>query len=227
MKMTEFNVASSEFQLRNFHATPRATIGWGAYRMAGIEAKAVGIRHALIVTSGLKGTGIVDEVAGVLKASDIAVSVFSGVTSNPKDHEVHAAHKVYKQNKCDGVVSVGGGSSHDCAKAVRIVDAHDGQSIRDFNGLCPCKKPITIPMVAITTTSGTGSETSWASVITNTEKVYKMCIFDPSITASRAIVDPALTRTMPPALTAWTGMDALTHAVEAIASRLGVRDRKS
>lgn len=221
--MSSFNVASTEFPLRNFHATPRATIGWGAYRMAGEEAKAIGIRHALIVSSGLKGTGILDEVSGVLKAAGIAVSVYAGVTSNPKDHEVHAAHKIFKQDKCDGVVSVGGGSSHDCAKAVRIVDAHDGQSIRDFNGMCTTKKPITVPQLAITTTAGTGSETSWASVITDTAKKYKMVIFDPNIISSRAIVDPALMRTMPPFLTAWTGMDAMTHAVEAYVSRLGVR----
>ena len=71
--MSSFNVNSTEFPLRNFHATPRATIGWGAYRMAGEEAKAIGIRNALIVSSGLKGTGIVDEIAGVLRAADIAV----------------------------------------------------------------------------------------------------------------------------------------------------------
>lgn len=221
--MSSFNVASTEFPLRNFHATPRATIGWGAYRMAGEEAKAIGIRHALIVSSGLKGTGILDEVTGVLKSAGIAVSVYAGVTSNPKDHEVHAAHKIFTQDKCDGVVSVGGGSSHDCAKAVRIVDAHDGQSIREFNGMCTTKKPITVPQLAITTTAGTGSETSWASVITDTAKKYKMVIFDPNIISSRAIVDPALMRTMPPYLTAWTGMDAMTHAVEAYVSRLGVR----
>ncbi len=200
--MSSFNIASTEFPLRSFHATPRATLGWGAYRMAGEEAKAIGIRNALIVSSGLKGTGILDEVAGVLKAAGISVSIY---------------------DKCDGVVSVGGGSSHDCAKAVRIVDAHDGQSIREFNGMCTTKKPITVPQLAITTTAGTGSETSWASVITDTQKMYKMVIFDPNIISSRAIVDPALMRTMPPFLTAWTGMDAMTHAVEAYVSRLGVR----
>jgi alcohol dehydrogenase class IV len=218
-----FNIAPTEFPLKNYHPTPGATIGWGAYQMAGEEAKKIGIKNALIVTSGLRGTGIIEEITGVLKHVGIEVSVYAGVTSNPKDHEVHAAHKIFKENKCDGVVSVGGGSSHDCAKAVRIVDAHDGQTIRDFNGMCTTKKPITIPQLSITTTSGTGSETSWASVITDTDKMYKMVIFDPNIISSRAIVDPSLARTMPGFLTAWTGMDALTHAVEAYVARLGVR----
>ncbi|GEN33549.1 MULTISPECIES: iron-containing alcohol dehydrogenase family protein [Aneurinibacillus] len=217
-----FNVNHTEFPLKMYHPTPGALIGWGAYRMAGEEAKKLGIKHALIVTSGLRGTGIIDEITGVLKHVGIEVTVYDGVTSNPKDHEVHAAHKLYKQAQCDGIISVGGGSSHDCAKAVRIVEAHDGQSIREFNGMNTCQKPILIPQLAITTTAGTGSETSWASVITDTEKLYKMVIFDPTIITSRAIVDPALMRTMPPKLTAWTGMDALTHAVEAYVSRLGV-----
>lgn len=217
-----FNVNPTEFPLKLYHATPRAMIGWGAYRMAGEEAKAIGIKHALIVTSGLRGTGIIDEVTGVLKHAGIEVTVFNGVTSNPKDHEVHAAHKLFKEAQCDGVISVGGGSSHDAAKAVRIVEAHDGQSIREFNGMNTCKKPIIVPQLAITTTAGTGSETSWASVITDTEKLYKMVIFDPNIISSRAIVDPSLMRTMPPKLTAWTGMDAMTHAVEAYVARLGV-----
>lgn len=219
-----FNVETTEFPIKNFHATPRAIIGWGAYRQAAEEAKAIGMNNVLIVTSGLRGTGIVDEVKGVMEHGGIAVNaVYDGVTSNPKDHEVHAAHKMYKENKCQGIVSLGGGSSHDCAKAVRMVDAHDGKSITEFGLFCPCTEPITIPQLAITTTAGTGSEISWASVITDTTKVYKMCIFDPTIVASRAIVDPALMRTMPQALTATTGFDALTHAIEAYVSRLGVR----
>ena len=216
------NVNSTEFPLKLYHATPRAMIGWGAHQMAAEEAKAIGIKHGLIVTSGLRGTGIIEEMTGIFRHAGIEITVYDGVTSNPKDHEVHAAHKIFKEAQCDGVISVGGGSSHDAAKAVRIVEAHDGQSIREFNGMNTCKKPILVPQLAITTTAGTGSETSWASVITDTEKLYKMVIFDPNIISTRAIVDPALMRTMPPRLTAWTGMDALTHAVEAYVSRLGV-----
>ena len=216
------NVNSTEFPLKLYHATPRAMIGWGSHRMAGEEAKAIGIKHALIVTSGLRGTGIIEEMTGVFKHAGIETTIYNGVTSNPKDHEVHAAHKIFKEAQCDGVISIGGGSSHDAAKAVRIVEAHDGQSIRGFNGMNTCKKPVLVPQLAITTTAGTGSETSWAAVITDTEKLYKMVIFDPNIISTRAIVDPALMRTMPPRLTAWTGMDALTHAVEAYVSRLGV-----
>jgi alcohol dehydrogenase class IV len=216
------NIVGSEFPLKTFHATPRGIIGWGAYQMAGVEAKKVGIKHALLVTTGLKGTGIVDEIKGVLQYAGVEVTVFDKVTSNPKDYEVHEAHKVYKEANCDGLVSVGGGSSHDCAKAVRIVETHNGRSIRDFNGVCDFDIEVNIPHVAITTTCGTGSEATYATVITNTEKKFKMLIFEYSAYASRSIVDPALIRTLPPKLTAFTGIDALTHAVEAYTSRLNI-----
>lgn len=216
------SVNSAEFPLKMFHATPRAMIGWGAYQMAGLETKAVGIKHALLVTSGLKGTGIVEEIVGVLKYAGVEVTVYDGVTTNPKDYEAHAAHKMYREAGCDGVVSLGGGSSHDCGKAVRIIEHHDGASIHSFDGFNDFKTPITIPQVAITTTCGTGSETTNAAVITNTEKKYKMIMFERSIVCTQAIIDPALMRLLPPHLTAWTGMDALTHAVEAYTSRMGL-----
>ena len=103
----------------NQHA--RGIVGWGAYKMAGEECKRYGIKHALLVSTGLGGTGIVDEVEGVLKANGIAVTRFEKVTSNPKDYEVKEGTKVYLDAGCDGVVSVGGGSSHDAGKAIRLI----------------------------------------------------------------------------------------------------------
>ncbi|MBS4024743.1 MAG: iron-containing alcohol dehydrogenase [Clostridia bacterium] len=216
------NIVNTEFPLKIFHATPKATIGWGAYQMAGEDAKKIGIKHALLITTGLESTGIIDEIKGVLNYAGVETTIFSQVSPNPKDHEVHAAHKAYKEAQCDGVVSVGGGSSHDCAKAMRIVESQNGRSIRDFNGVNEFETSINIPHLAITTTSGTGSETTYACVITDTEKLFKMLIFEPSAHATRAIIDPALMRNLPQKLTAYTGLDALVHAVEAYTSRLNV-----
>lgn len=216
------NIVGDEFPLKVFHATPRITVGWGAYQMAGEEAKRIGIKHALLVTTGLKGTGIVDEIKGVLNYAGVETTIFDKVTSNPKDYEVHDAHKAYKEAGCDGFVSVGGGSAHDCAKAVRIVETKGGASIREFNGLNDFDTPVNIPHLAITTTCGTGSETTYACVITDTDKKFKMLIFEPSAYATRGLVDPALMRTLPPKLTAFTGIDALVHCLEAYTSRLNV-----
>lgn len=216
------NIISEEFPLKIFHATPRITFGWGAYQMAGEEAKSIGIKHALLVTTGLDETGIVEEIEGVLKHAGVEVTIFKNVTSNPKDYEVHEAHKVFKEAKCDGFVSVGGGSAHDCAKAARIVETKDGASIRDFNGVNSFEVPVNIPHLAITTTCGTGAETTYACVITNTEEKFKMLIFEPSAFATRGLVDPALMRTLPAKLTAFTGIDALVHCLEAYTSRLNV-----
>lgn len=216
------NIANTEFPLKAFHSTPRATIGWGAYQMAGQEAKNIGIKHALLVTTGLESTGIVDEIKGVLNYAGVETTLFNQVSPNPKDHEVHAAHKVFKEAQCDGVVSVGGGSSHDCGKAMRIVETQNGRSIREFHGVNEFEVPIKIPHLAITTTSGTGAETTYACVITDTERLFKLLIFEPSAMATRAIIDPALMRGLPSKLTAYTGLDALVHAVEAYTSRLNI-----
>ncbi len=216
------NINRDEFPLKLYHATPRAMVGWGSYQMAGEEAKKIGIKHALLVTSGLKGTGIVEEIKGVLNYAGVEVTIYDKVTSNPKDYEVHDAYKLYKEAQCDGYVSVGGGSSHDCCKGARIVDSQNGRSIREFYGMNEFAEPINIPHLAITTTCGTGAETTYATVITDTDRKYKLLIFEPSAYATRAIVDPALIRTLPPKLTAFTGIDALCHAVEAYTSRLNV-----
>lgn len=216
------NIVSDEFPLKVFHATPRITLGWGAYQMAGQEAKQIGIKHALLVTTGLKGTGIVDEIKGVLNHAGVEVTIFDKVTSNPKDYEVHDAHKAYKEAGCDGFVSVGGGSAHDCAKAVRIVDAAEGASIREFNGVAKSDAPVYLPHLAITTTCGTGAETTYACVITNTEEKFKMLIFVYNAFPTRGLVDPALMRTLPQKLTAFTGIDALVHCLEAYTSTLNV-----
>ena len=212
-----------EYPIKMQHAYPSVNIGWGAHSMVGNDAKALGMTNALIVTTGLRGTGIVETIQGVLKAAGVASEVFNKVTGNPKDFEVMEGAKILAEGKFDGLISLGGGSSSDCCKAIKLVYSHDGQDVRSFEGAFKATKPNKIPQLAINTTSGTGSEVSCFSIINHTEKMYKMALFDPNCTPSKSVNDPLIHQCMPQNLAAYTGMDALTHAVEAIASRLCVQ----
>jgi alcohol dehydrogenase class IV len=191
--------------------------------MVGNDAKSLGINNALIVTTGLRGTGIVEAIQGVLKHAGVASEVFDKATPNPKDHEVMEGAKALASGKFDGMITLGGGSSHDCGKAIKLVYSHDGQDVRTFEGAFKATKKNKIPHLAINTTSGTGSEVSCFSIINHTEKMYKMALFDPNCTPSKSVNDPLIHQCMTQELVAYTGMDALTHAVEAIASRLCVQ----
>lgn len=213
----------TEYPLKMMHAYPRIIVGWGAHTVVGQEAKKLGMNNAFIVTTGLEHTGIVDEIQGVLKSAGVDSSVYSNVTGNPKDHEVMEGYKQLTADSFDGLISIGGGSSIDCCKAIGLVHGHDGQNVRTFEGAFKATKPNKIPHLAVNTTSGTGSEASCFSIINHTDEMYKMALFDPNCTPNLAIDDPLLHQCMYGELAAYTGMDALTHAVEAIASRLLVQ----
>lgn len=210
----------------------RGIVGWGAHKMAGQECRTAGIKHALLVTTGLKGTGIVDEVEGVLKAEGLAVTRFEKVTSNPKDYEVKEGTKAYLEAGCDGIVSVGGGSSHDTGKAIRIMITNDGPEtdLRQFAAFLdpPISskiagfKVVNIPQVAINTTSGTGANCTGTAIINDEEWVYKLILVVPGVTPSVGIDDPAFMRLQPPHLLAWSGMDAFCHAIEPFIGRIGL-----
>ncbi len=212
-----------EYPIKMQHAYPSVNIGWGAHTMVGNDAKALGMTNALIVTTGLRGTGIVEAVQGVLKHAGVASEVYDKATPNPKDYEVMEGAKALAAGKFDGIITLGGGSSQDCGKAIKLVYSHDGQDVRTFEGAFKCTKKNKIPHLAINTTSGTGSEVSCFSIINHTEKMYKMALFDPNCTPNKSVDDPLIHQCMPQNLAAYTGMDALTHAVEAIASRLCVQ----
>jgi alcohol dehydrogenase class IV len=213
----------TEYPIKMQHAYPSVNVGWGAHTMVGNDAKALGITNALIVTTGLRGTGIVEAIQGILKSAGVASELYAKVTPNPKDHEVMEGAKVLATGKFDGLITLGGGSSHDCGKAIRLVFSHDGQDVRTFEGAFKATKKNKIPLLAINTTSGTGSEMSCFSIINHTEKMYKMALFDPNCTPNKSVDDPLIHQCMTQELVAYTGMDALTHAVEAIASRLCVQ----
>jgi methanol:N,N-dimethyl-4-nitrosoaniline oxidoreductase len=218
---------SKEYPVKTVFPTPRMTFGWGTYKTVGEEANALGLDEALIVTTGLRGTGIIDAVTDVLEEAGVGTHVYDDVTSNPKDFEVHGAYELQQESDADGIVAVGGGSAIDCAKGVRLVEAHDGRDIKEFEGVDKAENPSNLPMIAMSTTAGTGSETTIYSVISDTDEEYKMALADLGMLNTVAIIDPGLHRTMPPHLTAWTGMDAITHAIEAYVSRLGVKSNRA
>jgi alcohol dehydrogenase len=194
-------------------------MGVGCAKETGSQAKALGATKVLIVTdAGLAKLGVADQIKEQLIAAGLGAVIFSGAEPNPTDKNVHDGLKVYQDNKCDGIVSLGGGSSHDCAKGIGMV-ATNGGHIRDCEGVNKTTKPMP-PFLAINTTAGTASEMTRFCIITNTDTHVKMAIVDWRCTPNIAINDPLLMVGMPPALTAATGMDALTHAVEAYVSTI-------
>lgn len=198
---------------------PRVTLmGVGAHKEIGERVKALGGKKPFICTDkGITGAGITDQIAKIIK-KDVGVDcvVFDDTIPNPTDKNVEAGLKVYKDNKCDLIVSLGGGSSHDCGKAIGVV-ATNGGKIHDYEGIDKSTKPMP-PFIAVNTTAGTGSEMTRFCIITDTSRKVKMAIVDWRVTPNLAINDPLLMAGMPPGLTAATGMDALTHAVEAYVS---------
>jgi alcohol dehydrogenase len=196
---------------------PISLIGCGASKAVGDYLKTLGGKKALIVTDkGLAKIGVADTIKKYIEEAGLQAVIYDGAEPNPTDLNVADGLKAYQANGCDAIVSLGGGSSHDCGKGIGIV-ATNGGKIHDFKGIDTVTKPMP-PFIAINTTAGTGSEVTPAAVITNTENHVKMVVWSINVSANVAIDDPELMVGMPPALTAATGMDALTHAVEAYVS---------
>lgn len=194
-------------------------MGVGSAKEAGEQVKALGAKKPLIVTDkGISAIGMADQVKQQVEAAGVQVVIFDGAEPNPTDKNVHDGVKVYQENQCDSIITLGGGSSHDCGKGVGLVIGNGGH-IRDFEGVNKSTKPMP-PFVAINTTAGTASEMTRFCIITNTDTKVKMAIVDWRCTPNIAINDPLLMVGKPPALTAATGMDALTHAVEAYVSTI-------
>jgi len=194
-------------------------LGVGSAKEAGTQAKALGATNLLIVTdAGLAKLGVADNIKKLITDAGLKAVIYSGAEPNPTDKNVRDGVKAYKDNKCDGIVSLGGGSSHDCGKGIGLMIANGGD-IRDYEGVNKSSKPMP-PFLAINTTAGTASEMTRFCIITNSDTHVKMAIVDWRVTPNVAIDDPLLMVGMPPALTAATGMDALTHAVEAYVSTI-------
>lgn len=176
-----------------------------------------GHKKALIVTDGpLARMGVAKTLADALAAKAIESVVFDGVQPNPTIGNVEAGLELLRQNGCDCVISLGGGSPHDCAKGIALCAANGG-GIADYEGIDRSAKP-QLPLIAVNTTAGTASEMTRFCIITDERRHVKMAIVDRHVTPVISVNDPSMMLAKPPGLTAATGMDALTHAVEAYVS---------
>ncbi len=179
------------------------------------KIKELGYDSVLIVTdSVLKSLGLVDGLIDELKAEDIKVSLYDKTVPNPTIDNIEEALAMYKENGCQAIIAFGGGSPMDCAKGVGARVARPNKTIPQMKGLLKVIKK-TPTLFAIPTTSGTGSETTLAAVVTNSETHEKYPINDFVLIPHYAVLDPTLTVGLPKHITSTTGMDALTHAVEA------------
>ncbi len=192
-------------------------IAGGASRQVGAEAKRLGLRHALVVTDPyLKEIGLADQMQQDLAGEQIETSLFAGVDPDPSAANVEAGLEMLRDCGADGIVAIGGGSSIDCAKAISVMGCNDGQ-IADYMGYHKIPQA-GLPLIAIPTTAGTGSEVTKVTVISDTKRNVKMMLLDAYLLPSVALVDFELTMTMPKPLTAAVGVDSLTHAIEAYIS---------
>lgn len=195
----------------------RNVFGEGSVAQAGELLKSLNVSKPLIVTDAfLAKSGMAERLVKILETSGMSSAIFGGAEPNPTDKNVEAGVKAYLADGCDSIISLGGGSSHDCAKAIGLVVSNGGK-ISDYEGVDKSSNPM-VPLLAINTTAGTASEITRFCIITDTARKVKMCIVDWRVTPQIAINDPELMRGMPASLTAATGMDALTHAVEAYVS---------
>ena len=170
----------------------------------------------VVYDAGVKMAGIATKVLGEIEKADVKVTVFDGVIPNPTNEVVEEAAEIPKKENIDVFVAVGGGSSIDLTKAVNILMTNPGP-IGQYGGIGMVKEDV-LPLIAIPTTAGTSSEITNVVALTDTEAVCKYVIIDNKIVADRVIADPEFTRTMPPSVTAATGMDVFTHALEACVS---------
>ena len=189
-------------------------IDFGALALLKAECERVGISRPLIVTdAGVKAVGILDKALAALPG--IQASVFDQTPSNPTEAAVRAAAAVYKQNGCDGLIALGGGSSIDCAKGVAIAATHEGplKTYATIEGGSPKITDRVAPLIAVPTTAGTGSEVARGAILI-VDDGRKLGFHSWFIVPKAAICDPELTLGLPPVLTAATGMDAIAHCME-------------
>jgi 1,3-propanediol dehydrogenase len=203
-------------RLLKFHA-PEIVFGIDSMAEAAHAAVRLGALRPLLVTDpGLIAAGWVAELVGHLQEQGIAVRVWHELTPNPKDHEIQAGHQFYAENGCDVLIALGGGSVIDAAKGVAILAANGG-GILDYEGVDKATMPIP-PLVVVPTTSGTGADVSQFCIVTDTARGTKITILGRALVPDITVIDPRLLTTMPEWLNAATGLDALTHGIEAFVS---------
>lgn len=204
------------FELRKF-VVPEFIFGVGARHKVGLYARNLNAKRVLVVTDpGVMAAGWLAELTSDLDEAGISYVLFSQVTPNPRDHEVMAGAEFYRAAGCDVIVALGGGSVIDCAKGISVVIANGGD-ILDYEGVdaIPLPGP---PLICIPTTAGTAADISQFAIINAVSRRTKVAIISKIVVPDVALVDPQTTVTMSPSLTAFSGLDALTHAIEAYVS---------
>lgn len=198
---------------------PEIIYGLGALYEIGQCAKRLGGERVLLVTDpGVMEAGWADEAIKLLEQEDLKYVVYDNVVTNPRDFQVEEGAQLYVQKKCDVIAAVGGGSPIDTAKGIAILVSNHGQ-IKEYEGCNRITQPIP-PLVCAPTTAGTGADVTQFAIVTDTCRKMKMTILSRAIMPDISLIDPRLLQTKSPELMAATGMDALTHALEAYVSSL-------
>lgn len=180
------------------------------------------VRPLLVTDAGVRSHGLLEPVLAILSQEGISAEIFDKTAANPTVSDVEAAFSIYREKKCDAVIAVGGGSPMDCAKGVCARAIKPRKSLLKMKGVLKVRGKAPL-FIAVPTTAGTGSEATIAAVITDEKTHRKFTVLSFCLAPSYALLDPGLTKTLPPAQTAETGMDALTHAVEAYIGRSTTR----
>ena len=201
-----------------FHIPTKVVRGIGAVEQLGEEAKALGAKRALVVTDkNLAEAGLVEKVEGPLKSAGIEVDVLDEGMPDPTVKFVEKGTEVIRNGNFGVIIGLGGGSNIDAAKAMSVMASNPG-SICDYEGSDKFSNP-PMPIIAVPTTAGTGSEVTYASVVTDTDRDYKFVVWSSLIPPRVAILDPQMPATAPAMIRISAGMDALTHAVESYVSK--------
>lgn len=201
----------------HFFVRSNITFGRGAIEQLPEMIRNYGIKNIMVVyDNGVKAAGIADKVLEQIEKTGVSYTIFDRVIPNPTNEVVEEAAALAKEKEIDGFVAVGGGSSIDLAKAVNVLMTNPG-TIGQYGGMNMVKNAC-LPFIAIPTTAGTSSEITNVSALIDTEKVIKYVVIDNHIVPTDVIADPDFTRTVPAGVTAATGMDAITHAVESYIS---------
>ena len=205
---------------------PKVISKEGAIKEAAKLIKEKNLSKPLVVTDkGIHQIGLLSPLFHSLKDNKLEYAYFYDVVANPTIKNVNDGLKVFKENKCDSIIVVGGGSAMDCAKMIGALSVKKHSSVEKLKGILKVRKALPF-LIAVPSTAGTGSETTLAAVIVNEETHHKYAINDPHLIPKYALLDPSLLVGLPPKITSTTGMDALTHAVEAYIGRSNTRKTK-
>ena len=226
LKKAFFRAYQSVFKIAMFAfdwSEPETLEGPGAIRKLPEFIKSKGVKKVLIVTDkGLMGIHLLDSLFEEMTKAGVEYVVYDGTEPNPSIENIEDARQLYVDNACEGLIAFGGGSPMDCAKAAGARVANPRIPVKKMRGVLKLVHKLP-PLFAVPTTAGTGSEVTLAAVVSDRKTHEKNAINDPRLRPKYAVLDPELTTGLPPHITSTTGMDALTHAVEAYIGRSNVK----